>query len=375
MPNDAFHKGAGQLTESGTYCPPDGGRFVVNPDERILITGAAGFIGSRVVGVLLRYGFRNLVCFARPSSELAQLEANVSQRVAGARIEVIRGNLLSREDCEVATKDVAVILHLAAGTGEKSFPNAFLNSVVATRNLLDASLRNARLKRLVLVSSFSVYSNRGKRKPGLLDESCPVEDRPALSGEAYCYAKVKQEELVVEYGKSFALPYVIVRPGSVYGPRKSEIVGRVGVGTFGVFLHLGGSNRVPLTHVENCAEAIVLAGIVGGITGEAFNIVDDGLPTSRSFLRQYKSTVRPFKSLYIPHFASYALCYMWEKYSQWSRGQIPSVFNRRRWRAYWKQTRYSNEKLKARLGWRPRVPTSEGLRAHFQACAESERHA
>jgi nucleoside-diphosphate-sugar epimerase len=50
----------------------------------------------------------------------------------------MKGNLLSRKDCEVATQDVAVIYHLAAGTGTKSFADAFVNSVVTTRNLLRA---------------------------------------------------------------------------------------------------------------------------------------------------------------------------------------------------------------------------------------------
>ena len=57
-------------------------------------------------------------------------------------MELMKGNLLSSEDCAAATKDVAVIFHLAAGTGEKSFPDAFMNSVVTTRNLLEASLRH-----------------------------------------------------------------------------------------------------------------------------------------------------------------------------------------------------------------------------------------
>ena len=183
---------------------------------------------------------------------------------------------------------MAVIYHLAAGTGEKSFPDAFLNSVVATRNLLDAGLQAARLRRFVLVSSFAVYSNCQKPHGRLLDESCPVEEHPELRGEAYCFAKVKQEQIVTEYGKNHGIPYVLVRPGSVYGARKSEITGRVGISTFGPYLHLGGSNTIPFTFVDNCAEAIVLAGLVKGVDGEAFNVVDDDLPSSRQFLRLYK---------------------------------------------------------------------------------------
>ena len=350
-----------------------GKAFIVSPDDPILITGAAGFIGSRVVQGLLNRGFRNLRCLVRPTGNLARIER--LHRPSGARVEIVRGNLLSRPDCDAAAKDVALILHLAAGTGEKSFPNAFMNSVVTTRNLLDASRRYARLRRFVLVSSFAVYSNREKAQWRLLDESCPLEERPELREEAYCFAKVKQEQLVAEYGKEFGIPYVVVRPGSVYGAGKSEIVGRVGIGTFGVFLHLGGSNRIPFTHVDNCADAIVLAGLVQGVEGEAFNVVDDDLPSSRQFLRQYKKNVRRFGSIYVPHPMSHALCYLWEKFARWSQGQIPPAFNARRWHAYWKKTNYSNRKLKSKLGWAPKVSTAEGLRRYFQSCRQDGQHA
>jgi nucleoside-diphosphate-sugar epimerase len=144
----------------------------------------------------------------------------------------------------------------------------------------------------------------------------------------------------------------------------------VGIATFGVFLHLGGRNTIPLTYVDNCAEAIALAGLTKGIDGEAFNVVDDDLPSSRQFLRLYKSNVRYFRSLYLPHVVSYVLCALWERYSDWSRGQLPPAFNRRRWNAYWRKTGYSNKRLKMRLQWAPRVPTAEGLRRYFEGCRE-----
>ncbi|MGC1187153.1 MAG: NAD(P)-dependent oxidoreductase [Candidatus Acidiferrales bacterium] len=341
--------------------------FIVSPDDLILITGGAGFIGSRVVEALLDRGFRNLRCFARSSSVMTRIESIIERRPPGSRIEVIKGNLQSRQDCETASKDVALILHLAAGTGEKSFPDAFINSVVTTRNLLDATRQNGSLRRFVLVSSFSVYTNRHKRRWRLLDESCPIEEHPEVRGDAYCFAKVKQEQLLAEYGKNFGIPYVIVRPGSVYGEGKGEIAGRVGIGTFGFFLHMGGSNPIPFTYVDNCAEAIVLAGLVKGVDGEIFNVVDDDLPSSRKFLRMYKKNVRRFKSVYIPHQASYALSYLWEKYSEWSEGQLPAAFNRGRWHAFWKKTHYTNKKLKTRLGWTPKVSTKDGMRLFFES--------
>jgi nucleoside-diphosphate-sugar epimerase len=220
----------------------------------------------------------------------------------------------------------------------------------------------------VNVSSFAVYTNEGKPRPGVLDELCPTERRPNFRGDAYCFAKVKQDELVAEYGRNHGVPYVMVRPGVVYGPGKPRIHGRVGLDTFGIFLHLGGSNPIPFTFVDNCAEAILLAGLKEGIDGEVFNVVDDNLPSSRQFLKLYKKEVRRFPSIYIPHFASYVLCLLWEKYAAWSQGQLPAVHNRSEWKASWKRTRYSNEKARRMLDWTPKVGISEGLQLFFADC-------
>jgi nucleoside-diphosphate-sugar epimerase len=182
------------------------------------------------------------------------------------------------------------------------------------------------------------------------------------------YAKVRQDQIVMDFGRRHSLPFVIVRPGVVYGSGNEGISGRIGVGTFGLFLHLGGSNRIPLTHVRNCADAIVLAGLVGGIDHQVFNIVDDDLPTSRQFLREYKRRVRSFHSVYMPKLLSYGLCALIEKYSEWSRGQVPPFMNRHMWHAYWKSTHYSNERAKRLLGWAPSISMSEGLHSYFESC-------
>ena len=339
---------------------------LAEPDDLILITGGSGFIGRRVVENLQGRGFRRIRCLTR-----SRIDSSRNGNSANGRgeLEMMHGNLLSRKDCARAVQGAAVVYHLAAARGEKSFSEAYMNSVVTTRNLLDALAHTACVRRFVNVSSFTVYTKRNE----VLDESSPMEEKPALRGEAYCFAKCRQEEIVQHYGQTQRIPYVILRPGHVYGPGNEGISSRVGIGTFGIFLHLGGSNRVPLSYVDNCADAIVRAGITPGIDGEIINVVDDELPTSREFLRMYKKNVRHFHSVYLPRPISYMLCALWENYSNWSKGQLPPAYNRRIWHAYWKHGEFSNAKLKQSLQWSPVVTTAEGLNRYFQSCREKTR--
>ena len=200
----------------------------------------------------------------------------------------------------------------------------------------------------------------------LLDESCKLETKFMDRNEAYCFGKTKQDEIVVEYGQQYKLPYVIVRPGAVYGPENYSLTARVGIDTFGLFFHLGGLNKIPLTYVDNCAEAIVLAGITRGVDGEVFNVVDDELPTSRSLLIKYKHNAYNFKSIYVPYRIFYLFCYLWEKYSYWSKGQLPLAFNTRKCAAYWNGNRFSNKKIKDLLGWKPGIPFEEASKRYFE---------
>src|SRR5437016_12004882 len=301
---------------------------IASSGDRILVTGSNGFIGSKVVETLLEYGFANLRCFVRPSSRLPRLKEVLDRLPAGRNADLAIGDLLSRDDCRKAAEGVSIIYHLAAGM-EKSFAGAFMNSALATRNLMDAFLQFGEAKRFVNISSFAVYSNLGLKRGALLDENCPLEEAPQKRFDAYGFGKLKQEELVKEYGEKYKLPYVILRPGYVFGPGKAELNGRVGIDTFGFFIQVDGSHLLPLAFVDNCAEAIVLAGLKAGVDGEVFNVVDDDLLTTRQFLRLYKKRVNRF-AVRIPYSVAYALSLLWEKYSNWSQGQLPPVFNPRR---------------------------------------------
>jgi len=334
---------------------------VSSKEDQILVTGSNGFIGTKVVESLLKHGYRHIRCFVRPSSRLDRLVKTIAMFNAASHVEFVTGDLIATTDCQKAADHVSIIYHLAAGF-EKSFAGAFMNSALATRNLLDAFLQRGSPRRFVNVSSFAVYSNLGLESNGILDETCPLENAPQERFDAYGFGKLKQEQIVREYADRYALPYVILRPGYVFGPGKRELSGRVGIDTFGLFIQVNGSNLLPLTFVDNCADAIALAGF-SDVENETFNIVDDELLTGRQFLNAYKRKVNRFRSIRIPYSVGYAMCALWEKYSKWSKGQLPPAFNRRRCSAEWKANRFSNQKARTCLGWQPRVPMAQAMEA------------
>ena len=336
--------------------------YLIQSKDKILVTGANGFIGSRVVRNLLSRGFTGIRCLVRSETNIKVLRP--LEREFDVRLEYVCGNLLSRSVCAAASQDALLIYHLAAGS-DKSFPGCVMNTVVTTRNLLDATTAWGTIQRLVNVSSLAVYSNDHLKRGALLDEDCPVESDLIGRYDPYAYAKAKQDELVRRYAREKGLPYVIARPGITFGPGKSRIPGRVGIDTFGIFIHLGHDNRMPLTYVDNCADAIVLAGLIKGVESEEFIVVDDKLLTSRQFLRGYKKEASPFVSVPVPYPVFYLFSLLWEKYSAWSHGQLPPVFNRKTCAAYFKGNIYSNERAKTRLHWRPSVEMNDALHRFF----------
>lgn len=340
------------------------GDFIVNKTDPILITGAGGFVGVQVTASLLSQGYKNLRCFVRPSTNLKRLES-IIKLYDDARIEILKGNLLVRKDCERATTGVALAYHLAAGRG-KSFAGCYLDSAVTTRNLLDSLISNTGLKMFVNVSSFAVYSNWNVASGELLDENCPIEREYMKRFDAYAYGKIKQDDMVIQYGLERGIPYTILRPGIVFGPgRSGSISGRSGIETFGFFVKIRGRNKTPLTYLDNCADAIVRAGLVKSAIGQVFNVVDDDIPTGTELIRLLKKNVKPFFSLTLPYHVYYLFCWLWEKYAVLSKGQLPLTINRRSCSAYYKGNEYSNDKLKRLLSWKPEISMPEGLQRYF----------
>ena len=331
---------------------------------RALVTGAAGFMGSKLVELLTLNGV-DVEILVRPGANLSRLK-HFDGRVIYADLNK------KRQVAELAgsLRGIDCIYHLAAGTSGSHY-EMFMNSVVATDNLFDAVQRGD-VGRIVLVSSFSVYEMTTLREGQTLDETCPIERNVGLR-DSYTICKVRQERLVRERCGELGIPLVVIRPGKVYGPGDNPLVPQLGLRIPGMcFLVIGGNHLLPLTHVDNCADAVRLAGSVPGIDNQAFNIVDDNLPTQREYLRSYEQILPPIPRKVVVPFSLFKLiARFFESASVWTKGNIPPVISRYRAHNLWKSLRYDNSRAKSGLGWDPHVNTSTGVREMFSSLVES----
>lgn len=329
---------------------------------KILITGAGGFLGKAIVERLLEHGETDLRAMVRDTSK-AQGLREIAARYPQARIEIVSVNLRHPEDIPPALEDCGIIIHAAAAL-KGSAAEMFMDSVVASRNLLDAIVKLPKV-RVVLVSSFGVFGVAVLDRFALVDENTPMEGRPE-NRDIYSYSKLRQEQLFWEYRTKTPFELVVLRPGVIYGPGGGHFSTRVGLNFFGVFVHLGGSNPLPLTYVRNCAEAIVVAALSPDSNGEVYNVIDDELLTASQYLRQYKKQVKPMRSVPVPYSVVMMLSRLIERYSTRSKGQLPAIFTPYKTRVMWGGNRFSNAKLKG-IGWKPIISTKDALTETFAA--------
>jgi nucleoside-diphosphate-sugar epimerase len=330
------------------------------------VTGGTGFLGRRLVARLLAAGER-VRCLVRPSTDPDKLRSAVFSD-AGCRLELVEGTLAAPAALESAVAGCDRVFHLAAEM-RGAVPVLFLTNVVGTRGLLSAAAR-AGVRQVVLVSSLAVYDS-GSLQPGeTLDESCPLDPRPHLR-DGYTYSKVIQERVAWE-AHAAGLPLTVVRPGVIFGPGRDCLSGRVGLRLGNLMVAMGGRQPLPYTHVENCADAVALAGQPGAI-GTAVNVIDDELPTGWELVRQHRRFVGGMRSVRVPGRLVPVLSRMCEWYHDWSRGQISAVLTRYKSRAMWTPLQYSNARAKAVLGWRPSRQLADGLHESFEWLA-AHRH-
>jgi nucleoside-diphosphate-sugar epimerase len=328
----------------------------------ILVTGANGFLGRRIVMAARAHGCPVRALVRRPAPDAPWAgDAGVEEIV----LDLSGGGPLPMEG-------VGAVIHAAATMTGGDAAHA-TGTLAPMRTVLDAMAGTA--ARLVLVSSFSVYGYAALPAGCALDETVPVEPDPHLR-DAYARAKLAQEAMVAEAVQHHGLIARILRPGAIYGDEHLWTA-RLGLRKGPLAILLGGRAAVPAVHVDGCARALVLAAIapppprsdIPTPNGGAFdfiNIVDDGTPDQARWLAAIAPRIGVKRTIRIPAkplFLIAKILGLAEIVLPALPRRLPALLREGALSARIKPLRYPNHRARERLGWTPGADFDANIKA------------
>lgn len=182
-------------------------------NQRILVTGADGFIGSHLVECLLNLGAHvRALSYYNSFNHWGWLEELTDSKT----LEIWSGDIRDPHYCQELAKDMDIIFHLAALiTIPYSYiaPASYIETNVnGTLNMCQAALKN-NCKRFIHTSTSEVY---GTAKYTPMDEAHPLQPQ-----SPYSASKIGAEAIALSFFHTYELPITIARPFNTYGPRQS----------------------------------------------------------------------------------------------------------------------------------------------------------
>jgi predicted dehydrogenase/nucleoside-diphosphate-sugar epimerase len=262
----------------------------IRQKERVLVTGASGYIGSEVVNKLVEQGFPTRA-FVRPLSKTTSLEQ--------LGVEIVYGDITDASALSRATHGVDIVVHLATPL---QGPQDFIVqcAVEGTRNVADAA-RSSGVKRVIYMSSMSVYDYAKLRDGDAINEESPLEEQPEQRG-AYSLAKREAEKIALSHLIDKSPSWTIVRPSMVVG-KGSNMFSPAGVKISKLLLVFGSPRkRLRLIHIEDLAVALLEIIRHEGTGSRVYTISAPGELTLGAYVDRYIRVQHPaLKAVYVPY--------------------------------------------------------------------------
>lgn len=316
----------------------------------VLVTGANGFIGSNLCDRLIRSG-AEVAGLVRASSDLTFVD-NLAQ------LDIRTGDLTDRDSLRAAMKNVSVVYHVAGYSKDWGSWETFREgNVEGVRNVMETA-RECGVKRVVHISSVSVYGFPGGT--GVTEDE-PLTARP---GDRYITTKTEGERLALSHNSN-GLEVTVIRPAGVYGPNDRtttvQIARAILEGKFGYVD--GGRHVMAPVYIDNLTQIIMLAGSSGKAPGEVYNAIDDGLVTWREYAEWMGEDLGcAWPKFSAPWWIAWPLAVIIENTAKLFGKKESPLINKYRIRAAMTDAHYSAGKAKRDLGYKPTVSTREGVR-------------
>lgn len=240
---------------------------------KILVTGAAGFIGSHLCERLLQMNDIEVIGidgFINPSLYQTK-QRNLNRLLLHPRFQFHQVDL-RQANLEKLLDGVQVVYHLAALPGVRTswgtdFQSYVDHNIAATQILLEA-VRECPLKKFIYISTSSVY---GEKVGKVAEDAIPAPLSP------YGVSKLTGEYLCKVYQATYGIPIVILRYFTVYGPRQRSDMAfyRFIKGIFQrepIIIYGDGKQTRDFTFIGDCVEGTAAAQYADGVIGETMNI-------------------------------------------------------------------------------------------------------
>lgn len=327
-------------------------RYTELPPADVLVTGAAGFLGRRLVARLREQGRTVRVLVRRAIPAYAD----------DPGIQTVIGDLGDPRIIDHAVRGAPTVYHV--GAAMRGGPRDFeAGTTWGTRNVVEACLAHA-ARKLVYVSSMSVYDHAGRDPTAKMTESSAFEPHPEWRG-AYTRTKLDAEQCVRDAIDNRGLPAVIIRPGQIFGPGAEQVTPNGVIGLAGRWVAVGSpSQTLPLVFVEDVVDALLLAETSVPALGGTFNIVDTTPVTQEAYLQhaQRKLGAR-LKRVRVPTWVFMGLGLGVELLGKVLKREVP--LTRYRVRSLRPLANFDTRAAQERLGWTPRTGAGKGLDATF----------
>lgn len=331
-------------------------RYAPVPPADVLVTGAAGFLGRKVVDALRAKGQRVRVLVRNPAAAAK----------FGADVQVLIGDLGDPRAVDHAVDGVGIVYHV--GAAMRGGPRAFeAGTVWGTRNVIDACLKHD-TKRLVYVSSMSVFDHAGRDPAQVMTEGSALEPHPNWRG-AYTQTKLTAETLVCDAIREKGLRAVVIRPGQIFGPGAERVTPNGTIALAGRWLAIGEPTQtLPLVYVDDVVDALLLAGESEAALGHVINVVDPATTTQQNYLDRAKGKLgAELRVMRVPVKVFMGLAYGVELLGKALKRDVP--LTRYRVRSLRPLSNFDLTEARTRLGWEPRVGLARGLDATFGSAA------
>lgn len=315
-------------------------------DLPVLVTGANGFIGLRLVNRLVEEG-QPVRAFVLPGEAI-----NAAMPEA---VEICRGDIADPASVDQAMKGAGTVFHLASLVGD-GFPDEAHARVTVggTENILNAAVNeNASV---VLVSSIVVYGDAIAR------DVCSEDHPHGHAAGPYSRAK-QQQEVIANRFAELGLKLSIVRPGNVYGPGPTpwvrDVYDKMSKGL--PVLIGGGDFNAGLVYVDNVVDVLVRAARPEAV-GQIYNALDGSDITWKQYFTDFSGVAGLKAPKSIPHWLASALAncgeFLWWKILR--RKDAPPLTNEAL-ALVGARHRIPIDKARNELGYVPLISHEEGM--------------